>query len=242
MTSINDLGTNKNDIGVAFLKSLAVFIPGWGQFIGEVIGELIPNQRIDRITNYLKELEIRFSNIQEEVLNKLKEDVNFIELIEESFYQASRAVTNERIQYIAEIVTNGIKDETIEFQESKYLLKLLQELNDIEIIWLRYYLFPGGDDDFQEKHPNILNKISTYSGVSEETYNKAALQESYIEHLKRLKLIKSEIRIDKKTGIPAFDSHGNIQVSYTYLSELGGLLLKQIGLYDDEVVNELKNF
>jgi len=128
------------------------------QFIGtsELIGILIPNQRIDRLTKYIKELE-----------NKLKEFLKkeeCIDIFEESFIQASRTLSDERRSPIASIVKNGLDEIAIEYSTSKYMLKLLQELNDQE----------------------------PYIGGKNSLLEKKALTESFQEHLERLGLIRTK--------------------------------------------------
>ncbi|MCA1792892.1 MAG: hypothetical protein ABR534_13050 [Desulfotignum sp.] len=63
----------------------------------------------------------------------------------------------------------SISSDDLEYFESKHLLRLLGELNDIEIIWLRFYLNPvlNGDNDFREKHSNILNPVGAHLGSAQ---------------------------------------------------------------------------
>ena len=160
-----------------------------------------------------------------------------IDLFEEGFVQASRAITDERRTQIASVVRNGLDDESIAYSESKYVLKLLQELNEQEIIWLRYHLHPmiGGDEEFRNNHKNVLERVYATIGSDESVKEKAALQESYMEHLERLGLIHSEYRIDRDTGMPEFDTFtGRPSVSHHDITFLGRLMLKQIGLIDKE--------
>lgn len=178
----------------------------------------------------------KISKIPSEKINTLLNNDDFIDLIEEGFVQAARAITDERRQYIANIVSNGITDETLQLNESKQLLKILSELNDIEIIWLRFYLVPtiGGDEEFRDKHKNILQPIHTYIGSDNETTTKAAIQNSYKEHLERLELINHRIRIDNTTKMPEFDNFtGKPIKSWSRITTLGRLLLNQIGVIED---------
>lgn len=230
------LDNNRTDLVVSASKSILGMVPMAGSLLSELVGNLIPNQRIDRLSKYMKELDERISKIPTEKINSLLNNEDFIDLIEEGFFQASRAITDERRQYIASIISAGITDETLQLNESKQLLKILAELNDIEIIWLRFYLVPtsDGDEEFRQKHNNILESIHTYMGSDDEAITKAALQNSYKEHLERLELIKHRIRIDRKTNIPEFDtSTGKPKKSYSTITILGRLLLKQIGLIDE---------
>nr|WP_319999160.1 hypothetical protein [uncultured Draconibacterium sp.] len=233
MNEKTNLGNSKTDIIAKIAKSAVSAVPFAGGLLTEIVDTVIPNQRIDRLSKYIQELDSRLTKIQSEKISELITDERFIDLIEEGFIQASRATSDERRKYIASIIENGIHDEAIEFQDSKYLLKLLSELNDMEIIWLRFYLDPttSGDVDFRNKHKNILTPVSAYKGADKETYNKSSLQDSYKEHLERLKLIESRLQFDRKTGFPDFDrTTGKPKTSSRRITYLGKMLLEQIGL------------
>jgi hypothetical protein len=237
MNSNNNLDNNKIDFLTSAAKSIVGAVPLAGSFLSELVGNIIPNQRIDRLTKYLKELDARFSKIPVERINFLLGNDDFVDLIEEGFVQASRATSEERRQYISSIVANGITDESISLLESKYLLKIIEELNDVEIIWLRSYFDPihKRDKEFRDKHKNILTLISPDLSSDKETFRKSAFQNSYKEHLERLDLISHKIRVDHNTGLPEFDKYsGKTKTSYTEVTILGRLLLKQIGLINEK--------
>ncbi len=236
MTEKKNLKNNRSDFLVSVAKSAVGTIPIAGPLLSELIGSVIPNQRIDRLSKYLNELNQRLSNIEPIVLDELRKDDEFIDLVEEGFVQASRAISDERRKYIASIIENGIKDEFIEFLDSKYLLKLLAELNDIEIIWLRFYLDPtlNGDIDFRNKHKTVLKPISAYKGADTETFNKSLIQNSNKEHLERLQLIESRIKVDRKIGLPEFDiTTGKAKITSRRITYLGRMLLENIGLINE---------
>ena len=198
---------------------------------------MIPDQRIDRLSKYIIELERKLSDLSAERIRELLKDDECIDLFEEGFVQASRAITDERRTQIASVIKNGLDDESIAYSESKYLLKLLQELNEQEIIWLRYHLHPtlGGDEEFRNKHKNVLERVYVTMGSDESVRKKAGLQESYVEHLERLGLISPQYTIDRDTGVPEFDTFtGRPAVSCYDITFLGHLVLKQIGLIDKE--------
>lgn len=234
----DDLNQNRIDALVATAKSALGLVPFAGPLLSELVGNLIPNQRIDRLTKYAKELEERLSVIERKKIELAFKTNEGIDLIEESFVQASRAITDERREYIASVVANGLDDEEIEYLESKFILKLLQELNDQEIIWLRYFMVPtvGGDQDFRDKHKNVLYPIDAYLGSDNRTIERANLQEQYKEHLERLGLIRAHYRIDRNTKMPEFDKiSGRPKVSYRDLTPLGRMVLKQIGLSNENI-------
>lgn len=213
------LGPKAPDWVAASLRAVFGAAPYVGALLAEVVSEIIPNQRVDRIANYVLKLEERVSGIERELIRSQLTNENFTDLLEEGFRQAARSLTEERREYIANLIANGITAENVDFIESKHLLKILEEINDVEIIWLRYYLHPtmSGDEDFRQMHEVILTPIVATGGSSEDERVKAILQESYKEHLVRLNLL----------------AHSNIRGSslHSYeITPLGRLLLAQIGV------------
>jgi hypothetical protein len=221
---------NRTDITVATIKSIAGPIPFVGPMIQEMVDVIIPNQRIDRLSKYVLELEKKLTRFeQEKIENKLKDEY-FVDLMEESLIQASKALTNERLEYISSIIENSLDKEHILDIENKHLLTLLKEINDIEIIWLRYYLVPtmDGDVEFRNKHKDVLELISPTLGSKQEERDKAAIQISYKEHLSTLGLL------EKKISVKIGGSTNELETKGYKITPLGRLLLKQIGFKNDE--------
>ena len=237
MTDTKDIeSSNKSDLIASAGKSVVGAVPFVGPLLSELVDSLIPNQRVDRLIKYVTELERRLSGTEEASLRLKIQNEEYLILIEDGYIYASRAITDERRFYIASIVASGLTHEEIEVNSSKYFLRLLSELNDTEIIWLRFYLHPtiGGDRDFRGKHANVLEPARAYIGAPETELNKSALQDSYKDHLERLGLIQSHIRTDHETGMPNFDSFsGKPEVSYRDITQLGRMLLHQIGIIDE---------
>lgn len=233
------LKNNRTDLLTSVAKSVGGTIPFAGPFVSELIGAIIPNQRIDRISKYLIELDKKINQLPTELLEQIKNNENFIDLVEEGFYQASRALSDERKKYIASIIYKSLTDEIIKIENSKFLMKLLAELNDVEIIWLRYYhdLSNNEDEVFYNKHKNILDRTIAVIGDNKETKQKEVLQNNYIKHLERLGLIKNNLRIDSKTKMPVFDRYGQPIVKHSETTYLGDMLLEQIGLIEADTHN-----
>ena len=72
-------------------------IPVVGPLISELAGVVVPNQRIDRISKFVVELEQRVRNLEfrHEIVNQLK-DEHFTDLLEEGIRQAARSLTDDR--------------------------------------------------------------------------------------------------------------------------------------------------
>lgn len=206
-------------------------IPIMGPLLAEVAGFVIPNQRIDRISRFAKALENRLADLEDFVQSQLS-DERFTDLLEEGLRQSARAVSEERIEYIANTISNSLSSGDIEYSEAKHILRILAEISDIEIIWLRFYLYPSmeSDLDFRARHKNILQPIAMTMGSPPEERDKAALQESYKEHLSQLGLLQKRYKIDSKTKSVVYNkSTGIPEVSRHEITSLGRLILRQIG-------------
>lgn len=227
----DDLDINANDILASTLKASVSLFPVGGAFISELVGTILPQQRMDRLVNYARALNSKLDQLPSDLLNKLKQEPEFVDLIEESFIQASRAISETRREYIAATVSNGITNEAIEIAESKYLLRLLSELNDVEVIWLRSFVLETSQETFNDQHENVLRKQYAFAGDTLMQHKGAAFQDSYVEHLEQLGLLDRRIQFDRKDNIPKVSrSKGKLEMSSPRLTTMGTLLLLQIGL------------
>jgi hypothetical protein len=228
-----DLAPSSVDYVVSAAKASLGVVPFVGSLLAEIAGTLIPNQRIDRLTKFATVLEAKVSKIERDFVRSQLSNENFTDLVEEGLRQAARSVTDARREYIASLIAHSLSCQDIEYLESKHLLSILGEINDIEVIWLRFYLNPstGEDREYREKHQDVLSPIDAHMGSEQGELDKATLQESYKNHLLRLELLAPRYRIDRKTGVPEFDSSsGRMKIQSYALTPLGRLLLQHLDL------------
>lgn len=232
----NDLNPNRIDYSAAMAKGVVGLVPLVGPLLAEIVGSIIPDQRIDRIAKFASELNLKLQVIEKSLLDSKLLDEQFTELIEEGFRQAARSLTDARRRYIATLIAKSVSSDDVEHTESKHLLRMLGEINDIEVIWLRFYRVQthSGDKAFRETHGHILEPVPAYFGSSQQILNKATLQDSYKEHLSQLGLLEPRYSVDTKTNMPEFDRFsGKMKVRGYDLTNLGRLLLDEIGLGED---------
>lgn len=208
-----------------------------GPLLSELVGVAVRNQRLDRIAKFAGELERRLQKLESsaQIAEQLR-DESFTEILEEGIRQASRSLSDDRRRYIASLVCSSLSPATIQFAESRHLLRILGEMSDIEIIWLRSFRWPpsSGDEDFIQRHIKILRRPLVPDGAPQEEVDKQALQESYQEHLVQLNLLEARYSVDRQTNLPGFDSSAKQRVEGYTITGLGDLLLRVIGLGDSE--------
>jgi hypothetical protein len=231
----SSLQHNRADYVTSAAKAALGSVPFVGSLLAEVAGTVLPNQRIDRITKFAEVLERRLANLEHEFIEARLTDEYFTDLLEEGLRQSARSLTDERRDYIAAIISNSLSAQDINCVESKHLLRILNEVNDIEVVWLRSYMDPGlmSDNDFREQHQNILQPAVTSMGASREEFNKSVLQASYKEHLAQLNLLECRYKIDAKTKLPKYNLTTGVQEIAGYkITHLGNFLLRQVGFED----------
>lgn len=227
-----NLDNNITDRLTSLSNGVLGAIPIAGPLVAEVVKNVIPNQRIDRISKFVKCLDERVAGCEKQLLENTFKDPYFIDLLEDGFWNAARALSEERISYIASVVANGISEDSQKKMEAKRFIQILAELNDSEVIILRSRLMhPQEDQDFYEKHKDILTPPVAHLGSSEEEVGNSVIYDSYKQNLAKLYLLKPRFKKPKRGEFPDFDEKtGMIKTSGYEITYLGRMLLVHIGL------------
>lgn len=224
-----DLKPNTVDHVTSMVKGLLGTIPMAGDFLSELVGNIIPNQRVDRIAQYVGILGNRLDELDPKLLQAKLSDPLAIDLVEESFYQAIRAITVERKERIAATVKNGLARDDQGVEAGKRFLLLLAELDDIDLIFLMAYARHWDrNDPFIRENWEILKPIPVNHGRGSTIKDNegAELREYRITRLEQLKLIRARYKVDSKTKAPVFDSNKRqFNRESTNVTTLGRLLL-----------------
>ena len=223
------LDDNWRDRLVAIGKGVASFVPLAGGPLAEIIGSVIPGQRADRITFYLRELAGRVDELDVEVQNSLGANSEKIDLIEEGGFQAARATSKERIDRIVEAVRRGLNEADADLVRRKRLLLILGEIDDDELSLLNAYgrKYAGRDRNAFSavNQPDPVHMQSTPAQIEQNHLYQAGR-----EHLLRLGLLTRNYGNVKKGTMPEFDSRAGHFKHSVEVSGFGRMLLKEVGL------------
>lgn len=230
------LQTNTTDYVTSLAKGTFGAIPFIGPIAAEIIGHIIPNQRADRIVRFVELLEERVSHLEGSDFVERCLQTDAVDLFEDALHQAARSKSQDRLEYIANIVTHGLTDEEQNQAEASKMLWLLGQLNDAEIIILRSRLATTNEDlsadgEFRKTHTDVLAPDVTHLGSSEDELEEAAIKRSYRKHLHDLGLIRQRFKKPKRGEFPEFDeTTGMIKASGTDTTRLGRMLLRYLNL------------
>lgn len=229
----DSLDTRPVDLATSVVRSVAGALPVIGPALAELTAA-ISGQRIDRIADFAKNLDVRLSRVELTLVESRAVGPECGYLLEESLRDAEHAVSGDRRAQIAEIVSRSLSTEQVSHAEARHLLSILRDLNDVEIVRLGAYCHPIGYDgsgrDYHDAHREVLEPRKASYVSPQEEKDRVTFQRSYDQHLERLDLIaemESSV-VGRKLAphnIPSYQ-----------LTDLGGLLCRQIGLMDEEDV------
>lgn len=150
--------------------------------------------------------------------------------------QAARSTSADRREYLASLVAHSLTEEEESKNDHRHLLRILGELNDIEVIWLRSFVgsYIGDQDEFWKIHEAVLQPARAYIDAPQSELDRHTLQESYKSHLVSLGLLKQTLKLDRNKQ-PKIDAvTKNFAYHHPSVTPLGRMLLKVIGLSHDD--------
>ena len=230
------LEDNKSDRAAIALKAALGIVPAVGSILQEVVGVVIPNQKSERIKIFVEVLGQKIEHLEKEVIDAKMKTEEFTDLLEDALRQASRSLTDERREYIATFLKNSLNSDELDHIAEKKLLFLLSELNDVEIILLKYEaIHPEKRENFFDTHKTVLMPVHTHFGSSDSELQKEHLHKSYKSKLEDLGLIEGKFNRLKKGEFPEMDEKtGAMKRTGVRITGLGVLLLKYIDEKYDE--------
>jgi hypothetical protein len=230
------LGGSSTDPAKALLKGILSGVPLVGGVISEIVGQIIPDQRMDRLERYVIHLgeELQRRGADEQVEERMRETEN-VDLFEDGAIASARALSEERRQRIARLVAAGISGDDQARLEAKRLLALLAEIDDGQLIILASYLRKNQEsEEFRNTHAETLSPGGGRLGDSARERDVALVQGLAREKLLRLGLLEETFRKPRRGESPELDENtGRIKVQGRRLSQLGRLLLRRVGLAED---------
>ncbi len=208
-----DLSPNEIDYAMsAWSMAFGLISPRVGPILAEVVRNIVPNQRQDRIADYVTALGDELGTLQQDVLELKMRTEEFADLFRETAYQAAATPSDERHRRLAAFLKNSLTHEEIRYEEEKKLLSLLERINDSELIILGYYgteMFGKKADEYFFRHEDIVSAPMLESMMSEEEIRDATMKQEYRDNLCRLGLIAP-----RKSGPEGITTLGKMLLEY----------------------------
>lgn len=228
----DDLENNRTDDSMTFVELTVGLIPGAGPILSTLIKNAIPNQRVDRVIKYLRELSSRLEYVEKAIDPDNK---YFLDLFEDGITQAFRVLSDARNKYIAEIVSKSVDVGEINYESQKKLLTILGELTDRDIDILILIDRYGSDRACSEFTPKAVSIARYRDFTEEEKYNYDLEKNIWLANigaLERFNLVSSNRELEDldRTGEYIDEVTGLPEILNYSVSNLGELLIKTIGV------------
>lgn len=237
MSEKPNVNESKTDVAISVGMATLSLLPYAGPILTEIVTALIPNQRLDRIARFAEILDEKLAELDKKVLEQKMRTEEFVDLFEDGAFQAARALTDERRERIASLLKNSLSSEDLDYVQEKQLLSILGQLNDAELVILKYFgldLDPHQAQAFFDEHEETIRGPMVVMGSPQEDADRGAVHQTYRNHLRRLGLLRATYKKPKKGELPEWDlKTGMLKAGSDRITPLGRLVLRYI---DAEVV------
>lgn len=238
-----DLHSDTDDRKAAVARAFLGLTPVFGSVLTEIVNQVIPNLKQERIALFAELLEKRVAHLETDFLINRLSDPELADVLEDAFSQASRSQSDERRSYIANLIATGIETSEFRHLETKKLLALLNELNDAEIVLLKSTaLSYPHRDEFCRKYPELFFNYHSTLGPQSQTSidERNAFKDGYWRKLQEVGLVEAEYEVIKPERgssrfmepppqtVPKYNSDGKPVVKSTRITGMGRRLLKYI--------------
>lgn len=117
---------NKTDFISSTLKGVFGAIPFAGPAAQELLGAIIPKQRMDRVVIFVEKLASEFEKMQEKLADLVERMYapTYSSLFYKSCVYSADSITMERIEYIKNLFINGLTQQESEVDKAECVCQL----------------------------------------------------------------------------------------------------------------------
>lgn len=227
-----DLNTNSTDIIVSGISAAVGIIPVAGGFVSEIVQNLIPNQREDRIVKFISDLsdELEKTKFSLEKLKLKFENQKYSTFTYNCLRDLVNDVYDEKIEYYRNLCVNAITNDEKNLIHCERILKILSELDYYEILYLKFY--SNVSIARTETMKEVTSKLgfdilqpNYYMSMGDDKRDEETYKQITLNNLCNTGLLQKEVKL--------VGSGRREHISYK-ITTLGRLILKKIG----EEINE----
>lgn len=224
----NDLNPNRIDIITSGVSSAVGAIPYIGGFMSEIVHNVIPNQREDRIVQFILEINDELEKMKyslDDLSNKF-ENLKYATFTYNCIRSVVNDVYDEKTSYYKNLCIDALTNNEKNLIRCERVLKILCELDYYEILYLKYY--SNVDNNMTKEMENIISKLGFknlqpryYINMNEEQMDEETYKQITLNNLCNTGLLQQEVK---------FSFNGKSKhISYK-ITMLGNLILKKINI------------
>ena len=177
-------------------------------------------------------LESKLAALEQDFVRSQLTNENFTDLMEEGLRQAARSLSDERREHIATLISKSLDLAAMSYAESRHFLRVLGELNDVEIIRLashQYDTYESGQA-YWEKHRAILEPIMPTFGSGQDVMTRRRCRTVMTRTCSNSVCSNPRYSVDHNTKQVQVGHDGDLEVRSYSLSQFGRMLLRQLDI------------
>lgn len=199
-----------------------------GSIMAEFLTQFVPQQRLDRLQDFVEQLDAQLGDLREEFRAKQQTSAGYSALVEQATSAAVQTPSADRRRDLAALLRTGLREDDAELLHHLAILQLLDRVNEAQILMLMSRAnFRGtfGDEElmaFHRTHSGVFDiEPLAMSDDPDSAKGRAYYMDRYyINELVQLGLLEDVEGMVKSAG------PRNVRIT-----GMGLLLLKAIGRY-----------
>ena len=223
-----DLDNKAIDVIASGISAAVGMVPLAGGFLSEIVKGVIPNQRQDRIVEFIKEINIKLQGMEYSLdkLENIFENYKYGAFTYKCLRNVVNEVYSEKIEYYRNICISGLTGEEKELNRKERILNIFSDMDYFEILYLKFYYYLKWYKVEQleqiKKELGVTSLKPDYiMNMPRENFDQETFKQVTLNNLTKNGLLEQEI---KNIG-----SHGKTKIDYK-ITNLGELILKEINL------------
>ena len=216
--------TQEDMVALGMRTALATLGP-FGAFFGDFLTQFVPNQRLDRLQDFVEKMHERLSSFEAPFSSRVASSEAYASLVEEVTVQAVRTPSDDRRLALVELLRTGLSRSDAELIDHQALLRILENINDPQIlILMKHGSFSQAMHDtaraaFIAQHASTLDVRPPALGDDDDDQQRRwAIHVYYVDDLIARGLLRDV------EGMVKSGSQKNVRITH-----LGKLLLQAIG-------------
>jgi hypothetical protein len=213
----------QEDLLAAGIRVALSALGPFGAVIAELATHCVPKQRLDRLQDFIERLNEQLAGMQTLVRERIQTSAAYAALAEEASLAAVRTASDERRRDLASLLRTGLQLPDGQLIEQQALLRLLEALNEPQILILMSYgnfdrtLHDPPLEEFYRRHPGVFSVQPPTYGSSPEEQRRWAMFRHYEDELMARGLLRNTEGIAKSGRTPRLA-----------ITNLGRLLLEAV--------------
>lgn len=213
-------------------RAILGIVPFLGPALQELMSDIIPNQRLDRMSQFLYELNHRVTQIEgfKDIIESNKERII---LLEKAIAYSARTNSNIKSIGMVNVLLDGILSDETSLEESAQFLRILDDISEAQLIILKYYYLSqtGDSRKFRQKHVKLFKYERLFVKASIADRRGHAIYMSNVQGLANYGLLKRTYTWpDIKFGEEQYPAEPELNY---IISDMGNMLIESVKIGDD---------